>query len=147
MSALSTLRSTALVPRLVLLVGLILAAWTLLPAWPRAQHLVFVFAPRSRPAYEIHATWTPEGSSEPQAGFSLRFPSGAPRRVEYPLSLANGEYLMDIVLWHEPPQREAGPTTESVVLSGESPLKQTSLTRRVNLGGGETTIFLRESPQ
>ena len=86
------------VPRVVLLIGLAVAALELGPTLPHDQTLVFRLASGLQPVKRLEATWTRYGADEPTGGVTLRFPDEAPSHVRHRLKVPNGEYVLAIVL-------------------------------------------------
>jgi hypothetical protein len=110
--------------RILLVVGIALAATRLLPSVPRDQELVFRVADPAS-VRRIAASWTAVGQREPLGAVTLSFSAGPPARVHHRVSLPNGRYDIAIEIARE---------TDAGALS------HTSSTRQVTLEGGETVI-------
>jgi hypothetical protein len=73
-------------------------------------------------------TWTQVGDDDASGGASLRFKPKAPKLVEHPVVVQDGDYWLEVVLYRGGPRLEATPMT--------------SYRRRLKFNGGETTVFL-----
>jgi hypothetical protein len=142
------------VGRVLLIVGLALAATRVLPSVPREQILLFQLE-GAGVVRRLDATWTASGSKEPVGGVSLNFSSSAPHSVRQALSLPNGPYELAISL--ERNTEASAPDTANVQfkrdpVAAEAPSRvrsdvrpsplPTHFVRRVQLEGGETVIRL-----
>jgi hypothetical protein len=116
------------VPRALLLVGVVVAFFVLLPALPREQRLVFRVG--VAPIERLTATWSSLDDGAPLGGVTLHFDDDKSGRIRHGVSLPNGQYTLAIDV--------ARP-------SGAGRPAQTSYLRRVNLEGGETTIFVEDN--
>jgi len=120
-----------LLARVALVGGIALAVSLVLPATPREQQLVFRFGSDSAAVRRLELSFTKRGEREPESGFTLNFPTGAPGRARHTVSLPNGDYVVTGAI--ERRADDAGPT-------------ETSFERRVNLQGGETVLPLESPP-
>jgi hypothetical protein len=115
------------VARGALLIGVVVACLVLLPALPREQTLVFRVG--ERPIERLTATWSSLDDDAPLGGVTLHFDDDKSVRIRHGVSLPNGHYTLAIDI--------ARP-------NGGGHPAQTSHLRRVNLEGGETTIFVED---
>jgi hypothetical protein len=135
----STAGATAALPRWrtlaargVLLLGVLTLFALLAPNLPREQTLV-LRVPKGAPVKSISVTLTPLGDAAPTAGFTLKYPDGAPQRIEHRTSLPNGEYDVELALERQPHNQ------------GDVE-RETKYHRRIQLEGGATNIRLRDEP-
>lgn len=118
------------VPRAVLLIGLGIAASLLLPSLPKEQVLVFRVG-TAAPLRKLAVSYTLEGEREPRSGATLRYDRSPPASVRHTVSLPDGRWVVKVDV--ERTGADGGP-------------RETSYERRVNLGGGETTLVLEDTP-
>ena len=94
--------------------------------FPDEQRLIFDLGPDSARVRSIEVAWTPPGQSHPGGGLRLSAAAAKTSRIRHTLRVPNGTYVLDV----------------SVERAVDGKPAKTSLSRRVNLQGGETTIFL-----
>lgn len=128
------------VPRLLLVVGVAIAAAIVAPSLPHDQTLVFRLGEGVQPVRKLSATWTRAGQDEPAGGVTLRFADHAPASVRHKLRLRNGSYLLTIDLERAAPQT----TSPGRATLGGKHTAQIHYLRRVDLEGGETVVVLRQ---
>ena len=113
--------------RLLLFTGVALALAPVIgELFSREQRVVFDLGPDSPRVQSIDIAWTPAGQDQPLGGLRLGAEAVKTSRIRHQLSVPNGWYLFDV----------------SIETAGDARLTKTTLSRRVNLQGGETTIFL-----
>lgn len=123
--------------RYVLLLGIAVAVVPLFSHFPREQVLVF----RAHNAWIDHldAAWTPDGESDASGGVALNLPEPTPE-VTHRVSLPNGRYTLAIH-YNRTQAEVRAPNRGARAPDGVEPVEAT-VTRRVNLSGGETVIGL-----
>ena len=113
--------------RLLLITGVALALAPVVgELFSERQQLVFDLGPRSPQVRSIDLAWTPAGQDRPAGGLRLGAEAIKTSRIRHQLDVPNGWYVFDV----------------SVETAQGGRLTKTTHSRRVNLQGGETTIFL-----
>ena len=127
------------IARGVLILGVVALLLYLGPRWPREQTLLFRLGPSGAAVTRLEASWVKEGNAELAGGMTLDFPDAAPDTVRHTVSLPNGEYTVTVEL-----TRQASPDGSNV--GSDDRRTKTKWTRRVILGGKETSLPLGDPP-
>jgi hypothetical protein len=114
--------------RALIIVGVALVVGTLAKALPRDNLVRLRLESSLGPVTRMDLTWTQVGEDGASGGASLRFESKAPKLVEHPVVVQNGDYWLEVVLYRGGPRPEAR--------------SMASYRRRLRFNGGETTVFL-----
>lgn len=117
-----------LLPRLLLVGGVVLAASLFARELPREQTLVFRL-PSTRDVVGLEASWTRLGRDEPAGAVQLTFSKPPPMRVRHRFSSPNGDYEVAVAV-----RRKALPSEET---------REITTVRNVHLEGGEVILPLR----
>jgi hypothetical protein len=111
----------------VLVAGVVALLLYLAPHWPRQQELVFHLGSSRAGIRHLDASWEKESDAQIAGGMTLDFSDPPPEAVRRTLSLPNGKYTVTVELTRQG--------------SGDTRTK-TTWSRRVTLGGGETSLPL-----
>lgn len=115
----------------VLLVGMALLAWQLVPALPRDQDVALVLKKDdSIRVRRIDVSWKQSNDDEVLGVVTLNFPNGAPPVVHETMSLPNGQYLLTVRI--------------EAVTADSKEKRVTTQTRNVTLEGGSIRVFLKD---
>jgi hypothetical protein len=125
------------VTRSILVLGAALVVGQVMRDMPRDQTLVFPVGSVFPNATRFAASWKRQGDREPHGGVSLTFNAAAPLQIRQHATLPDGDYIVTLEIAEDPPAGEMARRRAGL---------QTSIERRVSLGGGETLIALTPSP-
>ena len=141
--------------RAVVVLGAVLVGGQLMRTVPREQTLIFPVGSVFPNATRFAASWKQPGDEEARGGVSLTFEQAPPLQIREHAKLPDGDYIVTIDILQAPrpsgPEKaglpgrdQAGQTGET---SGSREGLQTSIERRVSLGGGEALIALAVDPR
>ncbi|HEX6276861.1 MAG TPA: hypothetical protein VFZ53_27665 [Polyangiaceae bacterium] len=119
----------------VLALGGVVVIATVSKDYPREQPIVFRL-PDTKPATLV-ASFTRAGNVEPHAGFTLELPERAFRDVNHVIRVPNGDYIVTVEL-RRPDATGTGQRDDAGVTRRRT--EETSVSRRVSLGGSEVVV-------
>lgn len=122
-----------LVLRALVVLGAVFVGGQVMQTLPHEQTLIFPVGSVFPNATRFSASWKQAGESEPRGGVTLTFNAAPPLQIREHAKLPNGDYIVSMDILERAENRQS---------SAERGGLQTSLERRVNLVGGETTIQL-----
>lgn len=128
-----------LTTRAVVVLGAVFIGGQVMRGLPHEQTLIFPVGSVFPNATRFSASWRGQADSEPRGGVTRAFSKAPPLQIREHAKLPNGDYIVTIEV-SERGQNVLG--VEGVESDAGHAELQTSIERRVNLGGGETMILL-----
>lgn len=139
----STGRLRPIYARGLFLAGLASALVPLSRRFPKAQTLLLELPSRLHGAPgKVEVAYTRDGDSEPLGGYTLAFPSGAPRTVRREISAPDGRYRLDVSLdFGAGEQAKQAKTAKASIL----PVRN-EVSREVSFTGTDIRVILEDTP-